>query len=169
MAVDTLKMTADVEAVKTGIDPEARTKLAGHLSRILADTMLLTIKTQVYHWNVVGPLFKPIHDLTEAHYEDLFAASDVIAERIRALGHLAPVSFTDLMPKTELVEESTMRSAQGMVEQLVKDHESMVRNMRESAEFAEQNDDFVTHDLLVGRLNFHEKAIWMLRAIIAST
>ena len=167
MPAAVLQPTTDIQSVDTGLHKEHRRKLAGHLSQVLADSMMLMIKTQVYHWNVVGPLFKPIHDLTEEQYNDLFAAADEIAERIRALGFPAPVSFTDLIPKTNLLEESGMRSAHDMLAQLVDDHEKIVRNIRESAELAEEFNDFVTHDLLVERMAVHEKAIWMLRAMIA--
>ncbi len=167
MGATILNTKAEVETVKTGLSDDTRKRLAGHLSKALADTMLLTMKTQVYHWNVVGPLFKPIHDLTEAQYTNLFAAADEIAERIRALGHPAPLSFADLAPKANVSEESDIRSAEGMIRQLVKDHEAIVANMREAAHLAEKHDDFVTHDLLVARMGFHEKAIWMLRAMIA--
>ncbi len=95
MPAAVLQPTTDIESVDTGLNKDHRRKLAGHLSRVLGDSMLLMIKTQVYHWNVVGPLFKPIHDLTEEQYNDLFAATDEIAERIRALGFPAPVSFTE--------------------------------------------------------------------------
>lgn len=87
--------TPRTDTVQTGIDEEVREQLAKHLSVILAETYMLTIKSHLYHWNVVGPMFKPIHDLTEEHYEDLFAATDELAERIRALGHRAPVNVQD--------------------------------------------------------------------------
>lgn len=159
-----MKAKADVEFISTGMEEDVRPKMADHLSKSLADTLLLMIKTQVYHWNVVGPLFKSIHDLTEEQYRDLFEAADDIAERIRALGFPAPVSFTDLVPKANLFEESYVRTTQGMLIQLIEDHEAIVRSMRESAKFAEENEDYATHDLLVTRMAFHEKAIWMLRA-----
>lgn len=162
-----LEMKTEVEKIDTGLKPDERKRLAAQLSKALADTMLLQIKTQVYHWNVVGPLFKPIHELTETHYRDMFAAVDALAERIRALGYPAPQSFADLIPRTDLDEESDIRTAQEMVEQLVADHENIVRGMRESARTAEEMGDFATHDLLTSRLNFHEQAIWMLRAMIA--
>ena len=161
-----LNMKPDIESLETGIPHVNRRQLADRLSAVLADTILLQLKSQVYHWNVVGPLFKPIHDLTEVHYRDLFEAVDVIAERIRALGYPAPQSFTDLVPKTALDEESKIRSAQEMVEQLMEDHEAIVRRLRETAKCAEALDDYATHDLLTARLAFHEKAIWMLRATI---
>lgn len=167
MSNKVLAMKPEVEAVKIGLDAKTRKKFASKLSTVLADTILLQIKTQVYHWNVVGPLFKPLHELTEEHYNDLFTAADSIAERIRMLGHPAPQSFADLMPKADIGEESHRRSALEMVEQLVADHEKIVQGMRETAREAEEAGDFASHDLLAGRLAFHEKAIWMLRAIAA--
>lgn len=161
-----LEAQADVQNIKTGLPGDERQQLAGQLAGTLADTMLLMIKSQGYHWNVVGPLFKPIHDLTEEHYSNLFEAADEIAERIRALGHPAPTSFTDLISRTTLTEEQDVTTAREMVQTLIADHEAVVRQLRKTAEFAESVDDFATHDLLVGRLMFHEKAIWMLRAII---
>jgi len=162
-----LAMKTGVESVKTGLDEKTRKKIAQQLSKVLADTILLQIKSQVYHWNVVGPLFRSLHELTEDHYKDLFKAADDIAERIRMLGYPAPQSFADLVPKGDIDEESHLRTAHEMVEQLVADHERMVRVLRDTAGNAEKNDDFATHDLLTERLRFHEKAIWMLRAIAA--
>lgn len=167
MSSEVLKIKTEIEAVDTGLAEDERKRLCGSLSSLLADTILLQIKSQVYHWNIVGPLFKPIHELTEQHYKDLFAAADVIAERIRALGYPAPQSIAELVPRSKVDEESSIRSAREMVEQLVEDHEAIVRNLRQSAKHAEELDDYVTNDLMVGRLGFHEKAIWMLRAIIA--
>lgn len=162
-----LAMKTEVEAIKTGLDAKVRKRIAGQLSTVLADTILLQIKSQVYHWNVVGPLFKPLHELTEDHYNNLFGAADEIAERIRMLGHPAPKSFKDLVPKSDIDEESHTRSALEMVEQLVADHEKIVQGVRDIARDAEEQGDFATHDLLTGRLAFHEKAIWMLRATAA--
>ncbi len=153
--------------VETGISDSDRRKLALDLGKVLGDTYMLLVKTHVYHWNVVGPLFLPIHELTEQHYNDLFVASDVIAERIRSLGHPAPLSFTALEDMTKLDEETKNRSAEAMVAQLVADHEQMVRRIREITARAAEVEDFVTHDTLNQRLAFHEKAIWMLRAIIS--
>ena len=155
------------DKVETGISDSDRKKLAQDLGKVLGDTYMLLVKTHVYHWNVVGPLFLPIHELTEQHYNDLFAASDVIAERIRSLGHPAPLSFTALEDMTKLDEETKNRTAEAMVAQLVADHEQMVRRIREITASAAEVEDFVTHDTLNQRLAFHEKAIWMLRAIIS--
>jgi starvation-inducible DNA-binding protein len=159
--------TTETEPVKTGLGSSNRELLAESLSCVLADTYVLLVKTHVFHWNVVGPLFLPIHELTEQHYNDLFKAADDIAERIRALGHPAPLSFTNLKPKSVVSEERLSRSAHDIVAQLVEDHEEIVRRLRDISETAADYEDFVTHDLLNARLGFHEKAIWMLRAIIA--
>jgi len=167
MATKASKTKTPREDVKTGIKAAAREDIAKELGQVLGDTYMLLVKTHVYHWNVVGPLFIPIHELTEQHYNDLFAASDVLAERIRALGFVTPLSFASMTKKAELTEAKSVVSAEDMVEALVSDHEAIVRSMREIAIQAEKADDFVTHDLLVGRMTFHEKAIWMLRAIIA--
>lgn len=87
---------AESDTIKSGISAPAREQIAAHLSAILGETYLLTIRSHLVHWNVVGPLFKSVHDLTEEHYKDMFAAADVIAERIRALGHRAPVNAGDI-------------------------------------------------------------------------
>ncbi|MDO1584283.1 Dps family protein [Rhizobium oryzicola] len=155
------------EDINIGLEKAYRNKMAESLSQILAATYRLTIKSHVYHWNVVGPLFKPLHDLTEEHYGLLFEAADIIAERIRALGHLAPATLgeaADFAPKANDVGKLT---AVDMVNDLVSDHEKAVRTMRQAAEEADDAGDVVTADMLTDRLTFHEKALWMLRAIIA--
>lgn len=166
--LNVMDVRAAIEHVDTGLEEKYRKDLAGHLRLVLADTVLLMIKSQVVHWNVVGPLFVPLHELTEEHYKDLFKAADEIAERIRALGFPAPVNFEKLSDKSSLYEEESLKTAQVMIEQLTNDHERVTRAIRDSAKFAEEQNDFVTHDLLTERLAFHEKAVWMLRAIVAN-
>lgn len=133
------------------------------MQEILGATYRLLVKTRVHHWNVVGPLFHPIHLMTEAQYEDLFAATDTLAERIRALGHptAAPRIGTEAATTTKM-------SVEQLVGDLVEHNEAIVRLMRDAAEAAEEARDLVTHDLLVARMTVHEKAIWMLRAVAAS-
>jgi starvation-inducible DNA-binding protein len=154
-------------AVKTGHDASYRKDMSAQLGEVLGDTMVLMVKTQVFHWNVVGPVFFSIHTLTEQHYNDLFAAADVIAERIRSLGLTAPVSIDAIKKKSQVEEESRLGDAAWMIATLVEDHEKMVRDLREITVKASEADDFVTHDMLNARLAFHEQAIWMLKAIIA--
>lgn len=155
------------ENVDTGIPAKDRERIAKDLGQVLGDTYMLLVKTHVYHWNVVGPIFLPIHELTELHYNDLFKASDELAERIRALGLITPLSFASMSKKADIEEASKAASAEAMVEDLIDDHEAMVKAIRKIAKNAEESNDFVSHDLLVGRMAFHEKAIWMLRAIVA--
>lgn len=162
-----LQQKAEKVELHTGIDAKARTKIIQGLVEALGATYMLMVKTHVYHWNVVGPLFLPLHELTEEHYKKLFKAADVIAERVRALGHPTPSSFDALVPKSPLHEETNARSAEGMVAQLVDDHETICRELRELGATADEAKDWVTADLVADRLAFHEKAIWMLRAVIA--
>ncbi|MGE6739393.1 Dps family protein [Allorhizobium pseudoryzae] len=162
-----LKPKSHDENINIGLAKAYRETMAESLSEILAATYRLTIKSHVYHWNVVGPLFKPLHELTEEHYNALFEAADIIAERIRALGHLAPASLGEaagFAPKAADVGKFT---AVSMVNDLVADHEAAVKTMRKAAGQADEAGDVVTADMLTDRLTFHEKALWMLRAIIA--
>lgn len=159
--------TPEKDQVRTGVSDKARDQLAGHLSVLLAETYLLTIKSHLYHWNVVGPLFKPIHDLTETHYEDLFAATDDLAERIRALGHRAPVNVEDgKLNLSVTLPNGGLPDAHDMIKDLVQSHEILSAEMRDVAKYAGDNEDLVTEDLLTARITFHEKAAWMLRALI---
>lgn len=162
-----LEAHAHAEKIDIGLSATYRREMAKRLTDILKATYQLTIKSHIYHWNVVGPLFRSIHELTEEHYEELFAAADTVAERIRALGHLAPVdigSTSGFSPKSGETNHDTARE---MVCDLINDHEAAVKIMREAAERAGEGDDMVTEDMLTQRLTFHEKALWMLRAIIA--
>ena len=161
-----LEMKPTVEQPDTGID--GRKRLAGNLSGMLADTYLLLVKTQGYHWNVVGPRFVSIHRLTKEHYENLFAAGEMLAERIRALGYPAPTSVTEMITQTEIIEDTGNPSAHGMMDNLVQDHETIARRLRSAAELADELRDRATADLLTRRIEFHEEAIWMLRAIVTS-
>ncbi len=166
-ASNVLNVKPHSEEVRTGISATDRKTIAQVLSSILTDTYLLVIKSHVYHWNVVGPLFQPIHEMTEDHYESLFKACDDLAERIRALGHTAPLTDKRVLADGNITIDRTAPTAGEMVKELVADHEALCRKMRDCAEMAEEKSDFVTHDLLTGRLTYHEKAIWMMRAIIA--
>ncbi|KRD69782.1 DNA starvation/stationary phase protection protein [Ensifer sp. ENS10] len=170
-----MKQTASVlkpkvkdEEFDIGLTRAYRQEMAAALSDILADTYKLVIKSHIYHWNVVGPLFKPLHELTEEHYNTLFQATDVIAERIRALGHLAPAKLTEAAAFAPSGGSVNHASAADMVADLIADHEAAVRRMRDAGTTADENDDLVTTDMLTDRLNFHEKALWMLRAIVAA-
>jgi starvation-inducible DNA-binding protein len=167
VVINVLQARATVESLDT--DLEQRGRLAASLTAMLADASVLMIKTQGFHWNVVGPLFVSLHELTEQQYQDLFGAIDTIAERIRALGYPAPTSFADLMPHSALAEaHGSNFSAEQMVTALIGDHETVARRLRDAVEVAEDLRDVATADMLTERLHVHEKAIWMLRAIVAS-
>lgn len=165
-AAEVLKPKTRAVPMRTGLADADRKKIADGLSEILASTYRLLIKTHIYHWNVVGPLFHSIHVLTEEQYNALFEATDIIAERIRALGHPAPV-LSDRKLDTSIELKASGRSAHDMVADLVRDHEEAVRRMREVAQHADEKGDLVTSDMLTDRLTFHEKALWMLRATIS--
>ena len=168
MTLQAVLQTAPSEShINNGLDASYRKDMAEALSDILGATYKLTVVSHIYHWNVVGPLFKPLHELTEEHYNELFAATDVIAERIRALDALAPVkgaNFGNFMPERGEVKDL---KAQDMVEDLIAMHEELVRTMRRAGEAAGGAGDLVTEDMLTARLSFHEKALWMLRAIVS--
>lgn len=153
--------------MKTGIESKDRKAMADALAGSLADTVVLMLKTQVVHWNVVGPTFYGLHKLTEGQYQDLFAAADELAERIRALGFPAPLNSKKLASLAHLGEEKELRSTRAMIGQLASDNETVARDMREVAKHAEEVDDLVTHDMLTARMAYHEKAAWMLRSITA--
>ena len=162
-----LKPEPHTQKISIGLDARYRKQMSESLTEILASTYKLTIKSHVYHWNVVGPLFLPLHELTEQHYGALFEAADVIAERIRALGHLAPSSVGKASGFSPSASDVDHLSAHDMVADLIDDHEAAARQMREAAGKAGDAGDVVTEDMLTQRLTFHEKALWMLRAIIA--
>ncbi|MET0313022.1 MAG: DNA starvation/stationary phase protection protein [Hansschlegelia sp.] len=155
-----------VERVDTGLKDGNRKALAEMLSDLTVQTYRVLLRSQVVHWNVSGPLFHSVHVLTEQHYSELFTAIDLLAERIRALGYPVPTGRASVGLDKAISIQGRM-TAKGMVEELVEDHEGLVRLIRECAAQAEEFDDFVTHDLLTARLAFHEKAVWMLRAIVA--
>lgn len=142
--------------------------LAKGLSDVLADTYRLTFKTHAYHWNVEGPLFYSIHKLTEEQYENMFAAADDLAERIRALGQLAPSSLKAIIEMSQISDEERTLSAAEMVDDLARDHEQVAHRLHALAEIAGDNKDIVTEDLATERSAFHEQAAWMLRAITKS-
>ncbi|MBI4697223.1 MAG: DNA starvation/stationary phase protection protein [Gammaproteobacteria bacterium] len=142
-------------------------ELAQRLGVALADTYVLYLKTQGFHWNVAGPLFYSLHKLTEAQYEELAEAVDEIAERIRAIGHPAPASFEQFTRLSEIRSESGVPTAEAMVEQLADGNEICCRSLRAAVRAAAEADDVKTADLLTDRIGQHEQNVWMLRAMLA--
>jgi starvation-inducible DNA-binding protein len=165
MTQHALSSVPAADAPETGVS--GRQAVAAGLTGVLSDTVVLMHKTQAYHWNVVGPLFHPLHELTEKQYEELFEAADTLAERVRALGELAPFSVADMMTRAQLGEEDRVRDARGMIEQLIADNEAAVRRQREVAQLAAEHQDGASEDLMNARMSAHEEAVWMLRAVAA--
>lgn len=151
-------------------DPDSRKKLAARMAAATADTYILLAKTQGYHWNVTGPLFVSIHELTETQYQDLFEAADDLAERIRALGEASPGSYKRFAELSAVDEDDgEPKSAKAMVEALAHDNELVARRLKAASDVAEDLGDKVSEDMLIERMQVHEQNAWMLRAIVADT
>ncbi|HEX7005512.1 MAG TPA: Dps family protein [Alphaproteobacteria bacterium] len=152
--------------IDIGIPEAQRKKIAEGLSRLLADTYTLYLKTHGFHWNVTGPMFNTLHLMFEQQYNELWAAVDLIAERIRSLGVYAPGSYQQIAKLSSIKEESKVPSAEEMLRQLVAGHEAVVRTAREVFPVAEKANDESTCDLLTQRMQLHEKTAWMLRSML---
>ncbi len=153
--------------IDTGIADKDRKKIAEGLSRLLADTYTLYLKTHNYHWNVEGPMFNTLHLMFEQQYTELALAVDLIAERIRALGHPAPGSYSAYAKLATVKEATGTPGAEEMIRALAKDQETVVRTARSIFPAAEKANDEPTADLLTQRMQVHEKTAWMLRAMAA--
>ncbi len=153
--------------INNGIPAEQRKEIAKGLSRLLADSYTLYLKTHNFHWNVTGPMFNTLHLMFEQQYTELAAAVDEIAERIRALGLPAPGSYRQFSELTSIEEAVDVPSADGMIRQLVRDNETVVRTARQVLPLAGEVHDEPTVDLLTGRMQVHEKNAWMLRSMLA--
>lgn len=152
---------------KSGTPSNAKKSVAAALSNTLADTFQLYLKTHVYHWNVTGPNFPSLHAMFEQQYTEMWAALDVVAERIRALGEMAPAGAAALTGLSEIGSDSSTPDAQRMLRNLVEGHETLIARARDALASAEEADDAASADLLTERIAAHEKAVWMLRATIA--
>jgi starvation-inducible DNA-binding protein len=153
--------------INIGIGEKERREIAEGLSRLLADSYTLYLKTHNYHWNVTGPLFNTLHTMFEEQYTELAMAVDEIAERIRALGEPAPGSYQAFGKITSIEEETSVPDAGEMIRQLVKGQEAVVRTARSVIEAAAAANDEPTADLLTQRMQVHEKNAWMLRSMVA--
>jgi starvation-inducible DNA-binding protein len=142
--------------------------MAQGLELMLADTYRLIFKTHAVHWNVEGPLFYAVHNLTEEQYGNLFEAADDIAERIRALGHLAPSSLARITAHSVVQHSETPISAGDMCRDLAEDHSRVAQRMHDLITLAGEAGDPVTEDMATERAAFHQKAAWMLRSIAKS-
>jgi starvation-inducible DNA-binding protein len=149
-----------------GIPEESRLAIAEGLSRLLADTTTLYHKTHAFHWNVTGPMFQTLHLLFETQYNEMWMATDLIAERIRSLGVFAPGTYAELGRLSAIEETEGVPEATEMLKVLVEGHETLLRTARSVVPIAQEANDEATADLLTQRLQSHEKTAWMLRSLL---
>ncbi len=153
--------------VDIGISETDRKKIVEGLSRLLADTYTLYLKTHNFHWNVIGPMFNTLHLMFEQQYNELALAVDLIAERIRALGFPAPGTYAEFSKLSSIPESpGIVPQAEEMIKLLVEGNEAVVRTARSIFDAVEQAHDESTADLLTQRMQTHEKTAWMLRSLI---
>jgi starvation-inducible DNA-binding protein len=152
--------------INIGISEDDRKAIAEGLSRLLADTYSLYLKTHNFHWNVTGPMFQTLHLMFETQYTELAAAVDLIAERIRALGFPAPGSYSDYAKLSSISDAVGVPKAEDMIRQLVEGQETVARTARELFDLVDRASDEPTADLLTQRLQVHEKTAWMLRSLL---
>ncbi len=157
---------ATAKNVNIGIDDASRAKIAEGLSRLLADTYTLYLKTHNFHWNVTGPMFQTLHLMFETQYTELALAVDLIAERIRALGHPAPGTYSEYVKLSSIPETPGVPKAKEMIGLLVEGQEAVVRTARSIFPLLEEVNDEPTADLLTQRMQVHEKTAWMLRSLL---
>ncbi len=141
-------------------------KSAATLAEVLANSYALMLKTQAVHWNIVGNQFYGIHNLTEMQYNDLFAAVDEIAERIRTLDEVPPATLKEFSKLNKLPEGSGSGDAREMLQGLIDANKQIGGILREAIDVMDDLDDYGSEDLLIGRLRVHEKATWMLNSIL---
>lgn len=151
--------------VKSGFADTERPCVEG-LSKVLADTYALYLKTHGYHWNVTGATFHALHLLFEGQYHEQWEALDDIAERIRALGELVPQTYSALISLTAIKDGYASLDSDAMVAELLRDHEIVLKTIRRAFAIAESADDQATMDMLNARTAAHEKHAWMLRATL---
>ena len=158
--------SARAPEIDIGIAAKDRARIAQGLSRLLADTYTLYLKTHNFHWNVTGPMFNTLHLMFEQQYNELWAAIDLIAERIRTLGVAAPGTYKEYARLSSIQETDGVPKAEEMVRLLVEGQEAAARTAREVFSLVEQVHDAPTADLLTQRLQAHEKNAWMLRSLL---
>ena len=141
-------------------------KVAPALANVLADSYNLMVKTHNYHWNVEGPYFPSLHAMFEEQYTELFAAVDEIAERIRALGPKAPGSYTEFDKLSPIKDGDSSFDAKEMVADLVKGHEILIKRAKEAIEAAGEAGDDASEDMMIARVQSHEKHVWMMKSFL---
>ena len=158
--------TKSATRIDIGINDRDRKKIAEGLSRLLADSYTLYLKTHNFHWNVTGPMFQTLHVMFMGQYTEIWNALDMIAERIRSLGYPAPGSYKQFVALSSIPEEEGVPKARDMIRQLVAGQEAVTRTAREVFKVVEKANDQPTADLLTQRMEVHEKNAWMLRSLL---
>jgi starvation-inducible DNA-binding protein len=168
-SIKTLKETLLIKEhfMDIGLTLEDRTTIAQGLSRLLADTYTLYLKTHYFHWNVTGPMFQTLHLMFETQYTELALAVDLVAERIRALGFPAPGTYKEFASLSSIKESNGIPKAEAMIQELIDAQEAVIRTARSIFPAADKATDEVTADLLTQRMHIHEKTAWMLRSLLA--
>ena len=151
-------------AMATTLDRPTCSQISQELSILLADTYLLYVKSQNFHWNVIDPRFHSLHEFFEEQYKELAEAVDLIAERIRALGEKAPGSMREYLELSRLEESLTTLHADEMLKGLFHDHESIIQWLRSEIDHTAKIGDQGTSDLCIERLRVHEKTAWMIKS-----
>jgi len=154
--------------INIGITSEDRARIAEALSRVLADSYMLYLKTHNFHWNVTGPMFQPLHSIFQEQYTELWNALDDIAERIRALGHFAPGTYARYAELSSIKEEAGVPDWKEMLRQLVDGQEAVIRTVRDAFGTAEGANDQPSAGMLTDRMEIHEKNAWMLRSFLGN-
>jgi starvation-inducible DNA-binding protein len=155
-----------MQKLNIGISDGDRKAIADGLSHLLADTYTLYLKTHNFHWNVTGPMFQTLHLMFETQYTELALAVDLIAERIRALGHYAPGTYAAYAKLSSIKEHDGVPAAKEMIKQLAEAQEAVVRTARSVFPVVEKASDEASADLLTQRIQLHEKTAWMLRSLL---
>lgn len=153
-------------SINIGISEANRKLIANELSKLLADSYTLYLKTHNFHWNVTGPMFQTLHLMFEQQYTELATAVDLIAERIRALGVYAPGTYLEFTKLTSIKETNGVPASKEMIAQLVDGHEAVIRTARNAFSAVEEANDEASADLLTQRMQLHEKTAWMLRSLL---
>lgn len=149
-----------------GIAAQDRADIAAGLSRLLADSFTLYMMTHNFHWNVKGPMFNSLHQMFMVQYTEQWNALDVIAERIRALGHPAPGTFAEFARLTSIEAPEGVPAAKDMIRLLVAAQEATALTARGLYPLVDEANDQPSADLLTQRLEVHEKTAWMLRSLL---
>jgi starvation-inducible DNA-binding protein len=156
----------NVPPINIGISDKDRAAISDALSSVLADSFVLYLKTHNYHWNVTGPMFQTLHIMFMDQYTELWNALDVIAERIRSLGFKAPGTFKEFIKLSSMKEGDSSKNADGMIRDIIEGQDAVTRACRAALAVANKVDDQPTVDVMVQRLQIHEKNAWMLRSLI---